>query len=161
MREYYYRPPDLSGEKILETFLAFQDERDIPVTQEDVNNFFLNTFIDVCSAPIPEEVPNTYPVFRVKELEPIEIPFSLFSPAEENAIRKKVSIQIDRQPNLLYSTDPCYDGLYAEVLEHLISDTEPCGNILSVVVLPEAGDVVMMDDDTELFMPRIYLRVIE
>lgn len=45
-REYYFRPPELTGEKILETFLLFQDDKDIPVSQNNVNNFFLNNIPD-------------------------------------------------------------------------------------------------------------------
>lgn len=161
MREYYYRPPELTGEKILETFLAFQDERDIPVTQEGINNFFLNTFIDVCSSLIPEEVSNDYPVYRVKELKPISLPPTLLSPVKENSIRKDISSYIDKQPNLLYPKDVCYDEVYAEVLDFLLEDVERPDIILDVLVMPNAGNAVTLEDGTVLLMPRIYLRVIE
>lgn len=161
MREYYYRPPDLTGEKILETFLDFQDERDIPVTQENIDNFFLNTFIDVCSAALPEEVPNEYPVFRVKDITPLSHSSVLYSPEKQNDIRKDLSNWIQRQPNLLYSKDVCYDGLYADVLESLIDGIELPEVVLDVLVMPSSGNVVLLEDGTELIMPRIYLRVIE
>lgn len=161
MREYYYRPPELTGEKILETFLVFQDERDIPVTQEGINNFFLNTFIDVCSSLIPEEIPNDYPVYRIKEPKPISLSPTLLSPAKENTIRKDISKSIDSEPNPLKIMDVCYDEVYAEVLDSLLEDVERPDIILDVLVMPNAGNTVTLEDGTALIMPRIYLRVIE
>lgn len=38
-REYWLQPSELSGEKILEVLLKFQD-KDIPISQEDVDRFF-------------------------------------------------------------------------------------------------------------------------
>lgn len=160
MREYYYRPPEMTGEKIFDTFLDFQDERDIPVTQENIDNFFLNTFIDVCSPVLPEEVPNEYPVFRVKDLTPLSHSSVLYSPEKQNNIRKDLSDWIKKQPNLLYP-EVCYDELYADVLEDLIKGIELPEIVLDVLVMPSNGDIVLLDDGTELIMPRIYLRIIE
>lgn len=46
-REYYYfRPPEITGEKLLETFLYFQEDKDIPISQEGINRFYTKLEID-------------------------------------------------------------------------------------------------------------------
>lgn len=115
-REYYLRPPEITGEKLLETFLLFQDDKDIPVSQNDVNNFFLDN--------IPDGSLWDDDVYQMLN-------------------GKGDSDESEEEPPVLNDK---LNRLDLEVILTLLNGVEYDGALQGISVIPEAGETKNVDD---------------
>lgn len=152
-REYYYKPPEWTKERMRDIFVAFND--DIPITEFSINRFFIDALevnhgagMLFVNTKTDEMIPNMAKVYDHKTGE--------YSLEKRMTPASMLTGQEDVIPDSDYTEE-----LNMDVIEALLDGIVVDGTLSHFVVQGGCGDTLIVDEDTLIALPKILMRIIE
>lgn len=151
-REYYYKPPEWTKERMRDIFTAFND--DIPISEFAINRFFIDHLenyqssgIVVVNRKVDEMIPNMAQVYDAKSgtytLEKRMTPASEYY-QQNDEVHEEYANDVD-----------------VEIINMLLEDIHLPGVFVDFVVIGGGGETLVVDEDTLIALPKILMRIIE